>query len=130
MAVGRLEYGVEAFQHVAVTVLQRSVGIEHIQYRLIVLVNQHHAAAPRLFVGCFEHTGKAVAHAHIAFGLYAVLLFPSGHVTLQYGLQFAGIEEISPVEVHMEHRIHFPFRFQPFDGQSAKQFLASLEILL
>ena len=130
VAVGRLEYGVETFQHITVTVFQRSVGIEHIQYRLVVLVNQHHAAATRLFVGSFEHTGKAVAHTHIAFGLYAVLLFPSGHVTLQYGLQFTGIEEISPVEVHVEHRIHFPFRFQPFDGQSAKQFLASLEILL
>ena len=61
VAVGRLEDGIEAFQHVAVTVLQFGIGIEYVQNGLVVLVNQNHGAAACLPVGGFEHLHKAAS---------------------------------------------------------------------
>ena len=51
MGICYLEYGIESLQYVPVTVLQFIVHIQHIQYRLVILVDEYHSSVARLFMG-------------------------------------------------------------------------------
>ena len=60
----------------------------------------------------------------------AVHPFPPFHIVAQHCFQLPGIAEHSPIEIHMKHRMHGPFRLQPLHGQPAEQLPAAQVIVL
>ena len=131
VAVGGLEDGVETLQHVAVAVFQLGIHIQHVEYRLVILVNEHHAAAARLLVDGSQHFRKAVAAAQLLLAAgQAVFLLPLRHQEINLLLQLARVGKVGAVEVHMKHGVSLPLRLQPLDGQPLEQLLAPLEVVL
>ena len=131
VTVGSLEYRIETLQYVPVAVFQRGVYIEHIQYRLVVLINQHYGTAAALFVGGTEHFCKAIAQAKFLLtARKTILTLPFGNIEPQFILQLTGIGIIPSVEIHMKYRIDIPVLLQELHGQTAEQLLTSLIIVL
>ena len=128
--VRRLEHGVEGLEHVAVPVFERGVHIEHVQYRLVVFVDEHHGPASRLLVGGTEHMAETEPQSQLFVRYQAVHPFPPFHIVAQHCFQLPGIAEHSPIEIHMKHGMHGPFRLQPFHGQPAEQLPAAQVIVL
>ena len=128
--VCRLEYGIEAFEDIAVLLLQCLVHIKHVQNRLVVFVNQYHRAASALFVGfCQDFPETETGVGILETIVYAVFPFPIRQVTHEGILQQTATGIFPSVEINMENRIGVPFLFQTVYFQSPEQFLAAHEVV-
>ena len=130
VCIGSFEHGVEGFQHVAVSVFQAGVHIEHVQNRFVVFINQYHGPSSGLLVRRAEHLDKPSSHVQpVGFGSQSVAGFPIRHVILQPFFQYPCLGEVGAVEVYMKYGIHIPIFFQLVYLQSLEQFLVPQEIV-
>ena len=133
-----LEDRVEGFQHIPLTVFQQAFlpiqgglqsGVQHIQYRLVVLVHQNDATATVFQVGLVQNVCEPESHV-LEVRAFSVYPFPGGHVAFQHVLQRPGHLEVLAVEVDMEHGVFEPVLLQSLYHQSLEQFLLALEVVL
>ena len=133
-----LEDGVETLQHRAVPVLQTvfralnislDVHVQHIQYRLVVLVHQDHATAAVLLVRLRQHVGEAVADG-CPVRVLSINSLPIRHIAVQLRLQISRFEEVGGVEVDMEHGVFEPVFLQSLYRQPLEKLLPTLEVIL
>ena len=138
MRVGRLEGGVEAFENAAVVVLDEALlavhlhfkpRVHHVEQRLVILVNQHHAAFARGFVHMRQQLRKAVACAQLFVGGKVILRFPLGYIILHLVGQCHAVLKVRAVKVHMKHRVALPILFERIDGQPLEQFAFPLKVV-
>ena len=136
--VRRLEHRIESLQQLTVAVLQRplltvhpdhNALIQHIQYRLVILVYQHHATTASTKMGLAEDVCKTATQVCIGRD-FPIHPLPFCHIILQPSFQCLFLHEHRPVEVHVKHRIFRPFLLQFLQGKPLEQVLPSLEISL
>ena len=138
MRVGCLEGGVEALERFAVAILDKAhfavhlhfvVRVHHVEQRLVVLVNQHHAAFARGVVHVCQQFTKPLAVGIICVRLKAILLFPTLDKPFHNALQGPGLSKVRAVKVHVKHRVALPVLFERIDGQSLEQFALPLKVV-
>ena len=131
MGVGSLEHGVEGLENVAVSVFKLAAHVEHVEYRFVILVYQHHSTAACLGVGSTQNLNKAVAVAQLVLTYrHVIKMFPFRQTEVEFLLKFARICEVSAVEVNMEHRINVPLLLHAVDGKTLEKILAAKVVVL
>ena len=118
----------DVFQQTFLPVYRGRVSrIQHIEYRLVVFVYQHHAPPAVPLVRLLQHVGKPLAYV-LKFCSSPVFLFPCADRTSYDIIQFARSCKVRSVKVDMKHGVFRPLRLQPVNGKSLEQFFPPLEI--
>ena len=109
--------------------MDNGLRVQHVQNGLVVLIDQHHAAAAVPLVSLGEHMGEAVAERGQPFVL-PIGSLPHGNPAFEHLVQLTGTGKDTSVEVNVEHRIFRPFLLQTLDCQSLEEVFPPLEIIL
>ena len=138
--VSSLEGGVETLENITIEVLDPQVvaiairrpivRVEHIQQRLVILVDEHHTLLASTLMNKSQQPGKTLPHAETIVTRHSVQPLPVLNTHIQFVLQRAALGEVAAIEVNMKNRILFPLLLQILDGQTSKQLPLPTEIIL